>query len=52
MMRHHNDAASSIAVSLAKINIESTDGWVSPDEVITFIDKIYNYLTSKSDGEP
>lgn len=52
MMKCNNEAALKIAIDLAKTNLESTDGWVVPENVNYFIEEVYNFLTGeKSDDE-
>jgi hypothetical protein len=47
MMRTNNDFALKTAIELAKVNIESTQEWVNPEEVNYFIEEVYNLLTGE-----
>lgn len=52
MMKCNNESALEIAIELVKINIESTEEWVSPDMAKYFIEEVYTFLTEgKSDNE-
>lgn len=42
--------AAKTAIDLAEENIKSTSTWVSPEQVISFVDEIYNYLTASDDS--
>ncbi len=37
------------AVELAKINLESTQQWVTPETVIDFIEEVYSFLTGEKE---
>ena len=47
MMKCNNEYALKTAVELAKTNIESTEGWNTPENVIYFIEKVYTFLTGE-----
>lgn len=47
MMKCNDQFALKTAIELAKQNIESTDKWISPDEVNYFIESVYDFLTGK-----
>ncbi|GIP51835.1 hypothetical protein [Paenibacillus vini] len=47
MMKTNNEYAAKAAIELAKQNIESTDGWVSPEQVTQFIEEVYAFLTGE-----
>lgn len=46
MMKCNDEFAVKTAIELAKVNLESTNGWVYPDHVKKFIEEVYSFLTS------
>lgn len=46
-MTTNKEFALKTAVELAKTNIESTDRWVDAEEVNSFINEIYSFLTGE-----
>jgi len=51
MMKCNNESAIKIAIELAKLNIESTDSWINPDQVNHFIEEVYSFLTGEKTEE-
>lgn len=45
MIKCNTEYALKTAVELARTNIESTERWVTPDEVTEFIEAVYSFLT-------
>lgn len=51
MMKCNNEAAIKTAIELAKSNIESTQAWVTPEEVNYFIEEVYSFLTGERETD-
>ena len=53
MIKCNNEYALKTAVELAKVNIESSQEFVSSDNVTYFIDQVFSFLTgeAETDGE-
>lgn len=47
MMKTNDEYALKTAVELAKINVQATTNWTTPEEVSYFIEGIYSFLTGK-----
>ena len=50
-MKLRNEDAIKITIRLAEENIKSSNSWTFPDNVIDFMDKIYQYFTSDTPKE-
>ncbi|MFC4305750.1 hypothetical protein [Cohnella boryungensis] len=51
MLKTNKEFAIKTAVELAKINIQSTDKWITPEEVNYFMQEIYSFLTDEKGKE-
>lgn len=51
MMNCNKEFALKTAIELAKQNIESSSGWISPDHVTRFIEEVYTFLTGENTEE-
>lgn len=47
MMNYNSDFAIKTAIELAKSNIESTDRWITPEEVNYFVEQVFSFLTDE-----
>lgn len=51
MIKYNEASAMKTAVELAKVNLESTSGWVAPATVNHFIEEVYSLLTGEEKSE-
>ncbi|BDH62152.1 hypothetical protein MTP04_22820 [Lysinibacillus sp. PLM2] len=49
MMKCNKDFALKTAIELAKVNLESTEQWVAPENVNYFIEEVYLLLTGEKE---
>lgn len=50
-MKFPKEHAIQTAMELAKINIESSNEWVSPEEVNYFIENVYSFLVDENEKD-